>query len=380
MRQRILFLNTDYRTFLSWLYGRRPGLGLRRYATQMTVRNESLFGTADFMSRHMVKAGHDAIDVHANNRLLQDAWMAEHVHAGGNHLVGGLLLPWLPERARRHYIDLPLGSARFVEVLARQIADFRPTILYNHAPSGMSAAWLKSVIPRDCALVAQIASPRDPSTDWKLYDLVISSLPNFVAAFKREGVTAEYLPLAFEPRVLSHVAQARRDVSVSFVGSLSPAHAERLGFLDGVAKATDLAIWGDGVEPLPRESAIRQRHRGPAWGPEMFLALRRSQITLNRHIDVSENYANNMRLFEATGMGACLFTDWKENLTELFEPGKEVVTYRSVEECLDLIRFYGVHSEEREKVAMAGQSRCLAEHTYERRMSDLSTILSRHFG
>ena len=41
-----------------------------------------------------------------------------------------------------------------------------------------------------------------------------------------------------------------------------------------------------------------------------------------------------MRLFEATGSGACLVTDWKENLGELFEPDVEVVTYRSVAECV----------------------------------------------
>ena len=72
----------------------------------------------------------------------------------------------------------------------------------------------------------------------------------------------------------------------------------------------------------------------------MFSLLHRSKLTLNKHIDVSENYANNMRLFEATGTGACLITDWKDNLADLFEPQKEVVAYRSSEECLDLIAYY----------------------------------------
>ena len=33
-----------------------------------------------------------------------------------------------------------------------------------------------------------------------------------------------------------------------------------------------------------------------------------AKITINRHIDVSENYANNMRLFEASGCGALLIS------------------------------------------------------------------------
>ena len=87
-----------------------------------------------------------------------------------------------------------------------------------------------------------------------------------------------------------------------------------------------------------------------------------------------------MRLFEATGMGACLITDWKENLSELFEPGKEVVAYRSGEECLDLIRYYKARDDARERIAEAGHARCLRDHTYQQRMSDLAALLERYFG
>ena len=59
----------------------------------------------------------------------------------------------------------------------------------------------------------------------------------------------------------------------------------------------------------------------------MYRVLARSKIALNRHIDVAEDHANNMRLYEATGVGTFLITDAKRNLSELFEPGEEVVTY-----------------------------------------------------
>ena len=50
------------------------------------------------------------------------------------------------------------------------------------------------------------------------------------------------------------------------------------------------------------------------WGLDMYRALARSKITINRHINVAENNANNMRLFEATGTGSLLITDRKDNL------------------------------------------------------------------
>ena len=86
-----------------------------------------------------------------------------------------------------------------------------------------------------------------------------------------------------------------------------------------------------------------------------------------------------MRLYEATGMGALLITDWKQNLHELFEPGTEVVTYRSVEECVELIRHYLAHPAERETIARAGQARTLRDHTYRQRVEEMVSIIEPYF-
>ena len=110
----------------------------------------------------------------------------------------------------------------------------------------------------------------------------------------------------------------------------------------------------------------------------MYRALARSRITLNRHIDVAENNANNMRLYEATGVGALLITDRKDNLGEIFEVGREVVAYGSAAEAAELIRHYIAHPEEARRIAQAGQARTLAEHTYRQRMQELAPILERH--
>jgi len=126
------------------------------------------------------------------------------------------------------------------------------------------------------------------------------------------------------------------------------------------------------------DSAIRNKHNGEAWGKEMFQRLASSKITVNRHIDVAENYANNMRLFEATGCGALLITDYKENLNDLFEIGSEVVAYRSPEECAALIKYYLDNPDEAETIARAGQARTLRDHSYSKRMEQTAEILERH--
>ena len=72
----------------------------------------------------------------------------------------------------------------------------------------------------------------------------------------------------------------------------------------------------------------------------MFEILLRTKISFNRHINVAENYANNMRLYEATGMGSLLLTDKKDNLENLFEIDKEIITYTSKEEALEKGEFF----------------------------------------
>lgn len=110
----------------------------------------------------------------------------------------------------------------------------------------------------------------------------------------------------------------------------------------------------------------------------MYRALARSRVTLNRHINVAENNANNMRLFEATGVGSLLITDRKDNLGELFEVGKEVVAYSSPEEAAELIRYYIAHSDEARLIARAGHERTLKEHSYKARIIELIPLLNKY--
>lgn len=100
-------------------------------------------------------------------------------------------------------------------------------------------------------------------------------------------------------------------------------------------------------------------------------------MTLNHHVAAAEGYANNMRLYEATGMGTMLLTDAKANLAELFDVGREVVAYRDAVEALEQVRYYADHPRERAAIAEAGQRRTLREHTYGHRMGELAEILRR---
>lgn len=347
---RILFLNTHYTGFLRDHYRSHEGLEQKPYYVQKRLLAESCFGDSDFYSAGLALQEWEAEDVAVNCQPMQKAWAREHGLEGSD-------------------------DAR---IILEQVRTFQPDVIYLQDLGLASEEFLTMLRPHARLIAGQIASPLPPHAFLPGLDIIFSSFPHFVADFRSRGKTSYYQPLAFEPRVLQRLPALERTVPLSFVGGISPHHGKGLEILQKVSSLVPLDVWGYGAESLPADSPLRQRHHGETWGLDMFSVLRSSAMTLNRHIDVARHNANNMRLFEATGCGALLITDYKENLQELFEPGSEVVAYRSPEEAAALIRYYRRYPEEAAAIARAGQERALRDHTYAKRMEQTAEILERH--
>jgi spore maturation protein CgeB len=76
----------------------------------------------------------------------------------------------------------------------------------------------------------------------------------------------------------------------------------------------------------------------------------------------------NPRTFEICGCGGFQLVDAASPVAQFFEPGRELVSFATVEEAKDKIRYYLAHESERRAVALAGQRRAHAEHTYAARI------------
>ncbi|CAN7318052.1 glycosyltransferase [Bradyrhizobium sp. LjRoot220] len=375
---RVMIISTDYGPFLKKLYDpgksffarlfdRSASLRDAPYARQLKERNDTLFAGSDFYSRNFHALGHEAWEFHVNNGALQTAWLRERGQEVGPR-------PSTPSPLRS---PIEPGNVDLEEIIVRQAREMAPDVILNQAVSEVESRVLQRLRPYCKLIVGQIASPYPEHETYSAYDLMISSLPNFVNYYRKRGLAAEPNLLGFEPGVLDEVKVAERDVPLSFVGSLTSDHGSRYDLINRLVAETDIKIWGRLVS-VSNWSPIMKRYQGEAWGRDMFRVLGRSKITINQHIDIAENYANNMRLFEATGMGALLITDWKDNIADLFEPGKEVVCYRSLDECLELIKYYSQHEAERAAIAAAGQRRTLQSHSYAQVVADQARIFSRY--
>ncbi|OYT92564.1 MAG: hypothetical protein CFE43_07925 [Burkholderiales bacterium PBB3] len=371
---RIALLDTYYPRFLAAHYAEHPHLASETYRNQRQNLLDQAFGTSDFYSRHLQAMGHDAQDLIVNCVPLQKALAHEH-----NASYSALAMK-LPQRLLRlpvlgRWLSMLPG---LVAIAVEQIKATRPDVLYCQDLWFLSPQKLAELRPFVKLIVGQIASPLPPDGYLTGYDLIMTSFPHFAPRLQAIGVVSEYFRVGFDTRVLELIGSVEKDINASFVGGISRHHGKALPMLEYLAGTTPIEFFGYGVKSLRQSSPIVARHHGEVWGLDMYRALARSRVTLNRHINVAENNANNMRLYEATGVGALLITDRKDNLGELFEIGKEVVAYSSPEEAAELIRYYIAHPVEARAIARAGQARTLREHTYQRRMEELVPVLERY--
>ncbi len=122
-------------------------------------------------------------------------------------------------------------------------------------------------------------------------------------------------------------------------------------------------------------SLFPDRIHAPVYGLKMYDLMRRSKISFNNHMAKSWGSVGNLRMYEATGMGTCMLTDTGDNIRDLFEPDREVVTYSSIDECVEKVRYLLDHDDVRRQIGLAGQRRTLRDHTMDNRARQVDSMV-----
>ncbi len=404
---RLLKLGIYHLTYLRDFYAKRPELQTQTFSVQHRALVDDCFGSSDFWTNALTKLNYETTDIIANAEFLQTIWASE-------NNINFVENDWL------------------FEIAAAQIKKFRPDVLLVADYSTFTADFLKN-IKRECPSIRLVlgwcGAPYNDSSVFREWDIALSCVPEMTADFRAQGIRSYHINHAFAPRVLNQLnLKSEPNVDFAFVGSIlkqNRFHIERERLLLQLVKSTNLQIWSElkrpsvkqrrnlfvrrkahkivaaarsanvsekllDVLPLVRkivqwnsppileqyvDEHIARRTRPPVFGIEMFQQLRDSRVVFNNHIDISPVSASNMRLFETTGVGACLLTDLKENLSELFEPDKEILTYRSAEECVEKVNYILANEKARRELAEAGQSRTLRDHTFENRAARIDEII-----
>jgi spore maturation protein CgeB len=367
---KIVIVDPGYEAFLANHYGANPGLADTSYEQQQRALLDRSFGTGDAYSRNLRELGHEATELIPNCRPMQLKWAEERTLA-------------LPVSAKLRSARLNWGTFR--RIFDAQIEELNPDVVYVQDVTYVERLRPRMLEETGRYLVAQVGSQPRGLEVLRRYDLVTTLVPPLVGRLRALGLEAEYLSAAFDEAVLARLeavgvttdAGAERPHPVSFVGSIHPdrVHGRGVQLLERLCSEVGLEVWGPIQGKVAGSSPIRSRYRGQAWGMDMYRVPAKSRIAVNRHGDFAAGHAANMRMFEATGVGALLMTESAANLPDFFEPGREVVAYDDADDLVEKIHHFLEHEDERRRIAAAGQRRTLGEHTYGRRISQLAEML-----
>lgn len=392
---------------LKQYYTEHPDVVDKSYSEQYAHLMSQAIGWADFYSRSLKDIGVDAYDIPENAILLQEAWAEENnVQVTGRELLMEQIKRTQPEVVM--FEDAYSYGGEWITHLRQQVPSVRKVIGWCCAPYNI-----------------------ENLHGFSSFDFMLTCTPGFKKQFEDYGLKTYLLPHAFESSLLSriHENNSYPELDFLFAGALfqgTGLHNNRIKYIEEIlSKGIDLAIYGtlsetrgtlkvmmqrsvyrlaglfrkaglsQMAERLPSikkalkwkvipkrisyPDAILKNLSPPVFGIEMFKTLSKAKISFNIHVDAAGIEAGNMRLFEATGVGSCLVTDWKENINDLFEPDKEIVTYRSVEECVEKVKWLLAHPDECKAIAKAGQERTLKDHTFEKRAALLDEIIRNEF-
>ncbi|MBD1940411.1 glycosyltransferase [Microcoleus sp. FACHB-68] len=406
MSYRFVKVTTHYKEYLNDYYRRNGDVVHKTYQEQMQHIMAEAYGWADFFTTHLMKLGVDACEIIANALPLQQAWAQEHgLKSSGKNIVMAQLKALQPD-----------------------VIFFQDSFRFN----GEWITYLKEQVPSIKQVIGWVAAPHtaDDIQQFKVFDYMLTSHPGFRQQLKDQGLSMYQFNHGFEASLLPKISynDEKSVIDCTFIGSLYKGEGlfnERVKMLETLLESNiTLKISGDLPKAKPSKILLKQAAyitaktlknvgltrvsqqipglkaavhwtqipqapyysenlirviQPPLYGINMLRVLSCGKVGLNFHGDASGPYAGNIRLYEVTGVGSCLLTDWKENLHELFELDREVVTYKSADECIEKAKWLLENPLERELIAKAGQARTLKDHTYEKRAVQLNQLINKNF-
>jgi spore maturation protein CgeB len=398
MGYRIVRITNLYNEYLKQYYATFPTIKEKSFKQQHDHLVSNSFDTVSCFSKNLTHIGIEAFSIFTNATCLQDQWKIE------------------------NKCD---KSGR--ELIVEQIKALQPHVVWLDDITLIDRKWISYVrenIPSIKIITGHLCAPyhAEDIKNLKALDFLITCTPCLQKEFEKSGIETYMLYHGFEKSVLLENISENRypETDLLFTGSLYTGggfHKTRIEYLEKFMGADlPLKIYGSldstskvlskiaasycinsfkkiGAKDLIKYVPFLNRYESygddsvrlyskklkasvlpPVYGLEQFKLLSKTKICFNIHGEIAKGCAGNARLFEATGIGTCLVTDWKENLSELFDLEKEVVTYKSKEECVDKIKWLLQNLDEARKISAAGKARTLKDHTVQKRVDLINEI------
>jgi peptidoglycan/xylan/chitin deacetylase (PgdA/CDA1 family) len=370
-RTRLKFMQIDtfYPRYTASLYARKTDLVKKSWREQMNEIFKDGFAAVHTLAPYMPQLGYDAQWVVANCAPLQIQW------------------------ARENGISKFDKTSWMFDILKAQIETFKPDVIYTTDCTVFDGKFFNQLPRKPILLLGWQAADIPAAVDWSGFDAILSPLTSLREKTVQLGSkSAKHFLPGFPLWIFDEIKDANPVYDVGFAGQWTTSqHPKRNHYLTKIAEASKqhpqyscrFYLSGE-VDKIP--PIVTEYNCGEIYGLEMHKALRLCRIGLDargniRHFkegqttDVAGEETANMRIFETTGCGIFLLTEYFKNLENYFEIGKEIETFKDEKELVEKIRFYLAHPELRTAIAERGQQRCLRDHSALERIKSLDNII-----
>jgi len=230
--------------------------------------------------------------------------------------------------------------------------------------------------------------------DWlppyvKASDIFFTMAEGLVVEFRKLNENVFWLSQAFEPSFFEVTDISSRDrkmfaADVTFVGNLGSKKqyiARRVSLERVMKEGFTLKWWGPRIprkfSTIPLMFGMIGRAYGGKfiWGQDYARVARLSKIFLAFDSMPHIKKSMSARMYTAVGCGAFYMCQHVSGIEDVLMPGREIVTFHSDDEMIDMIRYYLKRDEERRRISEAGRSRVLTDHTYEVRTGQMMEIV-----
>lgn len=365
---KLMQIHGFYPSYIDTFYREYPDTASLPFIEQTNRLVRDGYSANHIIAPYMDQFGYETHLVFANNPFTQEKWMAEQGFTVTD---------------RKNWIH---------EIVRTQIDTIKPDILYLSDPITFEGAFVRSLSWKPALIVGWRAANIPEGTDWTGFDVMLSSLASLREVARLLGAKrAEHFHPGYPAWINGLITDQKAEYDVIFSGSWTSAqHEKRNAYLKHIATASEIngfscAYYLTGeLHSMP--PAVARFNKGGKFGIAMHRALRSGKIVIDARgsleiknvgntIDLAKSETANMRIFEVTGAGCFLLTEYHENLRDYFQLGVEIETFRNERELVDKINYYLAHPVERDAIARRGQERCLRDYSMEMQARKFDAIV-----
>lgn len=358
---KILQVHTFFQNYLSEFYQRHPHLVQAPFKDQVAALSTDGYSGAHIIAPSLEQLGCQT------------------------HLVISSCLPaqiqWLRETGQvlRHQQNWEF------EIVKKQVEYYQPDVLYITHAIGLDSRFIRTLSWKPRLVIGWWGANIPQGTDWREFDVLLSNSKTILYLARKLGAKAvEWYYPGFPQYLAQNGAGEPKEWDLVFCGTLSRDHLRRYDYIKKIVKiarerADDFSL-GLFISPIhiQLDPEIDRYNHGVRWGMDMYRTLKKARVAINIDIDGEENEAGNMRVFEVTGMGSFLLTEYHRDIETYFRPGIEIETFRDFSELMEKTDYYLQHPDQRETIAQNGQARCFRDYSLARRAKDFLMMINKH--